>query len=84
MLNRLSEFIKLAEIAMCVVLGSMEDKRTFSTLSFMKSKLQNRLTRHVDTCVKLFSQEFFTIETFPVSKAITSWWEEQSRWGIDM
>ena len=84
MLNCLSEFIKLAKIAMCVVLGSVEDEQTFSTLSFMKSKLRNRLTGHIDTCVKLFSQEFFTIETFPVSKAITSWREERSHWGIDM
>ena len=41
MLSRLSEYIKVAEIAIAVVLGSLEDKRTFSTLSFMKSKLRN-------------------------------------------
>jgi hypothetical protein len=42
MLNRLSEYIKLCEIAVTVVLGSVEDERTFSTLGFMKSKLRNR------------------------------------------
>jgi len=84
MLNRLSEFIKVAEIAICAVLGSVEDERTFSTLSFMKSKLRNRLGGHVDTCVKLFSQEFFTLETFPMNKAISSWREERSRRGADM
>jgi hypothetical protein len=56
MLNRLSEFIKLCEIALTVVLGSVEDKRTFSTLGFMKSKLRNRLGSHLDTCVKVFAQ----------------------------
>lgn len=37
----LSEYIKLAEIAVVLVLGSMEDERNFSTLSFMKDKLRN-------------------------------------------
>lgn len=35
----LSKYLKLAEIATILVLGSMEDERTFSTLSFMKDKL---------------------------------------------
>ena len=34
MLNRLSEFIKLAEIAIITTLGSVEDEHTFSTLGF--------------------------------------------------
>jgi len=55
MLNRLFEFIKVAEIVILEVLGNVEDERTFSTLSFMKSKLQNRLGGHVNTCVKLFA-----------------------------
>jgi len=38
MRNRLSEFFKVAEIAITAVLGSVADERTFSTLSFMKSK----------------------------------------------
>ena len=84
MLSRLSEYIKVAEIAVAVVLGSVEDERTFSTLSFMKSKLRNRLGGHVDTCVKLFSQSFFTLETFPLTKAISSWREERTRRGVDM
>lgn len=84
MLNRLLEFFKVAEVAICAVLGSMEDERTFSTLNFMKSKLHNRLSGHIDTCVKLFSQDFFTLKSFPVSKAISSWREERLRRGIDM
>jgi DNA primase large subunit len=59
MLNRLSEFIKLAEIAITATLGSVEDERTFSTLGFMKSKVRNRLGGHLDTCMKMFSQPFF-------------------------
>jgi hypothetical protein len=39
----LSECFKFAEIATVLVLGSVEDERTFLTLSFMKDKLCNRL-----------------------------------------
>jgi len=84
MLNRLSEFFKVAEIAITAVLGSVANERTFSTLSFMKSKLRNRLVGHVDTCVKLFSQDFFTLQTFPINKAVISWREERSRRGVEM
>jgi hypothetical protein len=38
---RISEFAKGARIAICSVIGSVEDERTFSTLSFIKSKLRN-------------------------------------------
>jgi hypothetical protein len=40
------EFIKLAEIAMIHVLGSVEDERTFSSLNFLKDRLWNRLDMH--------------------------------------
>jgi hypothetical protein len=55
MVQCLSEFMKLAEIAVTAVFGSVEDERTFSTLGFMKSKLRNRLGSHLDTTVKMFS-----------------------------
>jgi hypothetical protein len=32
MLSRLSEFIKLAKLAVTAILGSVKDERTFSTL----------------------------------------------------
>jgi hypothetical protein len=54
MLNHLSEFIKVAELAVTAVLGSVEDERTFSTLRFMKSKIRNRLGIHLQTCAKCF------------------------------
>jgi hypothetical protein len=33
--------MKLAQIAVTAVLGSCEDERTFSTLSFVNSKVRN-------------------------------------------
>jgi hypothetical protein len=37
----LNEYMKVIEIVMVEVLGSMEDERTFKNLAFMKSKLHN-------------------------------------------
>jgi hypothetical protein len=46
----------LAEIAGVQVLGSVEDEHTFSTLSFIISKLRNKLCEHLPTIVGMFSQ----------------------------
>jgi hypothetical protein len=59
MVQRLSKFIKVAEIAVTAILGSVEDESTFSKLGFMKSKLRNCLGSHLDTTVKMFSQPFY-------------------------
>ncbi len=51
---KLSEYIKVVEIAMVQVLGLIEDERTFNNLVFMKSKMRTRLTTHLDLCVCMF------------------------------
>jgi hypothetical protein len=38
LLSKLSEYMKVAQIAVTAVLGSCEDERTFSTLSFVKKR----------------------------------------------
>lgn len=48
--QKLSEYMKLAEIAVIQVLSFIENKCTFSTLSFMKNQLWNQLNTHVDLC----------------------------------
>jgi hypothetical protein len=83
MVQRLSEFIKVTEIAVTAVFGSVEDERTFSTLGFMKSKLHNHLGSHLDTDVKLFSQPFYKQDTFHYNSAITHWREQRARLGAD-
>lgn len=37
--TKMGEWLKLAKIAIVIVIGSVEDERTFSNLSFIKSKL---------------------------------------------
>jgi hypothetical protein len=75
MVQRLSEFMKVVEITVTAILGSVEDERTFSTLSFMKSKLRNHLSSHLDTTVKMFLQPFYKQDTFPYNNAIIHWHE---------
>jgi hypothetical protein len=84
MLNRLSEYIKLCEIVVTAVLGSVEDERTFSTLGFMKSKLRNHLGGHLETCVKVYAQQFYNQGTFPYQQAIMHWRNERDRWGTEL
>jgi hypothetical protein len=55
MVQCLSKFKKVAEIVVTTVLGKVEDEHIFSILGFMKSKLHNRLSSHLDTIVKMFS-----------------------------
>ena len=37
--SKLSEILKIAEVAAITVMGSIEDERTFSMLNYMKSKV---------------------------------------------
>jgi len=67
-----------------MVLGNVEDERTFSTLTFMKSKLKNRLTTHLDLVVKTYAQEFFTFQSFPFYTTILEWNEEKSCSGLEL
>jgi hypothetical protein len=52
----------LAKIAIVHIIGLVEDECIFNTLSFMKSKLKNRLIGHLDLVIHMFSQHFYTLE----------------------
>jgi hypothetical protein len=71
--HSLSEFIKVAEIRICLVLGSVQDERTFSCVTFMKTKVRNRLTTHLSLMVGMKTQSFYNINTFPYDRAYNSW-----------
>jgi ATP-dependent helicase/DNAse subunit B len=63
--SKLSEFVKIAEVAAVTVMGSVEDERTFSTLNYMKSKVWNNLDEHLDLVVRMFGQSFYDLKTSP-------------------
>lgn len=74
-----SEFIKLAEIAVTHVIGSVEDERTFSSLSFLKSKLRATLVENLEVAVGMYSQKVFTLESFPYQRVFEEWFKTGER-----
>jgi hypothetical protein len=52
---------------------SVENERCFSTLSFVKHKLKNMLTTHLELAVKMYAQIVFTLQAFLFDGAIISW-----------
>ncbi|KAG0595346.1 hypothetical protein M758_UG159400 [Ceratodon purpureus] len=71
--HMISEYIKLAEIAVVHVIGSVEDERCFSTLGFLKNKLRNALNEHLPLVVGMFAQKMFTLHSFPYEAAFEAW-----------
>lgn len=62
---KISEYFLLVEIVICSMIGSVEDERTFFTVTFIKSKLRNCLGPHLVYIVQMFSQDFFVYDNFP-------------------
>jgi hypothetical protein len=77
------KFFKLAKIVIVQVLGSMEDEHTFSTLSFMKSKLRNHFNEHLHIVVGMYSQTFFILNTFPYDTCFDDQKEQKPRWSLN-
>jgi hypothetical protein len=69
----ISEYFKLAEIGCCLVLGFVEDERCFSNLKFLKSCQRNRLGKHLPLVVRMFGQQYFSLDNFSYKEAIQSW-----------
>jgi len=70
--SKLSKWLKLVELSMAMVLGSMEDDMCFFHMFFTRSKLKNQLTIHSDLMVWMYAQGFYTMETSPFIAAIKS------------
>jgi hypothetical protein len=77
--HSLYEFLKIAELAVVMVLGSVQDEWTFSTVSFMKNKLRNRLSKNLELACAFKSQDFFILDNFPYDAAYDSWRDETKR-----
>jgi hypothetical protein len=58
-------FWKVAKMAILTILGFVQDKHTFSTLSFMKTKLRNQLIEHLPLVVDMKCHVFHGLQTFP-------------------
>jgi hypothetical protein len=78
----ISEWFKVAKIAVVTVIGSVEDERTFSTLSWMKSRVRNRLNLHLDCTLRLYSQPWWrSVSSFPYQIAMDHWERMRDRRG---
>jgi len=68
---------KLVKLYMVIVLGMMKDEQAFSNHVFMKWKLWNCLTNHLDLVVCIYFQIFYSIATFPFRIVIYDWNDNQ-------
>ena len=60
------KYIKLTQIALIHILGSVEDERAFSSLTFLKDKVMNRFDgEHLGLVVGLHNQSVYTLSSFP-------------------
>jgi hypothetical protein len=48
--------MKVVELVVVQIMGSMENERTFSTLMFIKTRLWHHLCGHLDLVVHMFAQ----------------------------
>jgi hypothetical protein len=67
---------------MFMIVGNVEDKRCLFNMGFMKRKLRNRLTTHLDMVVKMLTQKFFTLNIFPFVATMSFWIVAKSRHGV--
>lgn len=67
--------MSLAKLAIVQVISNIEDERTFSTLSLIKSKFQNWPLEHLNTIIHMYAQQFYSLETFSFHDAIIDWRE---------
>ena len=83
--QQLSEWAVLAEVALVMVPGSVEAERMFSTMSFLKDKVRNRLTTHLGPCAGIYSQSTYSLANFPYEEALKHWHaaaEIRGRYGL--
>ncbi|KAJ9506477.1 hypothetical protein QJQ45_019466 [Haematococcus lacustris] len=68
------EYIKLAELALVMTPGSVEEERMFSAMAYLKDDTHNRLQEcHLNVCARVFSSNQFDLDTFPDERAISKW-----------
>jgi hypothetical protein len=67
--HKLSEYMKLVEIAIVQVFSFVENKHTFNIVSFM-NKLWNRLSIHLDLCIKFIMSNFLHFRIFLMNRPL--------------
>ena len=75
--------MKVAELVMVLVPGSVEDERMFSTLKYICNPQRNRLhAQHLTSCARGCKSSAFSVESFPYSQDILEWLNAKKRRGV--
>jgi hypothetical protein len=81
--DRFGVWVKVAELVMVMVPGSVKDERMFSTLKYIRNPQRNRLqAQHLTCCARGFKSSAFGVESFPYPEAILEWISAMKRRGI--
>jgi hypothetical protein len=69
--HRFEYYMKLVEIAIVLVLGNVEDERTFSSKYLFKPKTRNSLLKnHLEVVVGMYSQKICALRNFLVIRPL--------------
>lgn len=80
--GNISEYFILYELCQILILDSVEYKRVFNTLSFIKSKLWNKLDKNLDTCIRLYVSSY-SLDSFQIERVVDLWFSAAQRRGVD-
>jgi hypothetical protein len=75
----ISEYVKLAQIGLVMVGGSVMNEQVFSTLTIINNDLRSCLVEedHLNVCLRLFcTKSYYSIKGFPFARAFSAWLEE--------
>ena len=82
--EEISEFCKLANIMLCIPIGSVQNERCFSQMNLIKSDLRNRLGhQHLNAAMRIRRSKY-TLESFPVHRAVQKFLQIKERRGVHM
>jgi hypothetical protein len=79
-ISRYSEWMKLAEVLVVMVAGSVEDERSFSHMNNIKSDKRNLLSHKLlQAALRVAVQTLFDHDIFPFDDALKVWLSETPR-----
>ncbi|KAJ9512207.1 hypothetical protein QJQ45_012760 [Haematococcus lacustris] len=77
-----TEYGRLAELAMKMVPGSVEEERMFSAMAYLKDDTRNRLyEEHLNVCARAFHTVTHGVSDFPYHEAIGVWLDAANKKG---